>query len=367
MRPIAGSSARALWPPVAAVSLLGAIIGLRFVFVNVDGIMLFAIIPIALLGMMLGARAGVLAALAASAAYLVWAATEARPDKLDYVNEPLTFFALGLISGYFAHGALGDYDWKRAAAVQEFRRAIDGDELRLHFQPIVKGESELFGVEALARWQHPALGLLPPAEFIPTAEADEKTGWRFALHTLELAAREARRAGLGGDAIVAVNLTPGALLRAELPDQIERLMAGVGFPVGRLAIEVTESAIAAGDESIAAVLERLRRLGVGMIAIDDFGIGHSSLARLGRLPIDALKIDRALIADLRREDTRAIVRGIVQVAHAIGLTVVAEGVEDARTWALLREMGCDAVQGFHLSRPLPASELSAWISEGVTA
>lgn len=362
-----GGTARAFWPPIAAALLLVAIIALRFAFADVDGIMLFAVVPIALLGMMLGARAGVLTALVASAAYLVWAATDASPDKLDYVNQPLTFFLLGGLSGYFAHGALGDYDWRRASAVAELRRAMDDDQLRMHYQPIVRRDGRLLGVEALVRWQHPEHGLLPPARFIGVAESHEDTNWRLALHTLSLATREVQGAEISGDALVAVNLAPGALLRAELPEQIVRVAEAAGLPLRRLAVEVTEGAIAAGDDSIAEVLERIRRLGVGLIAIDDFGIGHSSLARLGRLPIDALKIDRALIADVAREDTRAIVHGIVELAHAIDLTVIAEGVEDERAFALMREMGCDAVQGFHLSRPLPAADLDAWVALHATA
>jgi EAL domain-containing protein (putative c-di-GMP-specific phosphodiesterase class I) len=351
-----------LWPPLAATLLLAAIIVLRFLFPETDGILLFAVVPIGLLGMMLGARAGAVAALVASGAYLVWAATDAHPSLLGYVNEPLTFFALGLISGYFARGALGDYDWRQAVSGRELRQAIGRGEVVMHYQPIVRGDRDLLCVEALARWQHPKRGLLPPAEFIPAAERDEDTIWLLTLRTLELAIADARGVGLDGDAAIAVNLSPVCLRRAELPGLIDRLLREGGLPAPRLAVEVTEAAIATGGEGVTEVLSGIKRQGVGMIAIDDFGVGHSSLARLARLPIDTLKIDRELVADLDRERTGAVVRGIVQLARALELTVVAEGVEDEPTWRSLRGMEVDAAQGSHLCPPLPAEELRRWLS-----
>jgi EAL domain-containing protein (putative c-di-GMP-specific phosphodiesterase class I) len=360
---VLGPLARKTWPPAGAALLLAAIISLQFLFPQTVGIMTFSIVPIVLLGMMLGPRAGLLAALISSAAYAAWAITEAPPRDLHHVAEPLAYVAFGLISGYFAHGALGEYDRRTTVTCNALGRAMARDEVVMHFQPIVRGEGDLLGAEALARWQHPKRGLLPPGEFIPTAERDEQTILELTLHTLELAVREASDAGIRGGALTAFNLSPVSLRRPELPGLMGGLLEDAGFPPQGLAVEVTETALAEGDDSVADVLAEIKELGVGMVAIDDFGIGNSSLGRLGRLPIDALKIDRTLVGDLERDQTRVVVDGIVQLGHAMGLTVVAEGVEDERTLRRLEDMGCDAVQGFHLSRPLPPEELKSWISD----
>lgn len=357
-----GPRARTAGPPVAAALLLAALIVLRFIFPEPDGIMLLAIVPITLLGMMLGAPGGVSAALVASAAYLIWAATQGHPDEIGYVDYPLAFFALGGLSGFFARGVLGDYDWRAAMLCAELRAAMDRDELVMHFQPMVRRESALLGVEALVRWQHRKRGMLPPDEFIPSAERDEQTIWELTVRTLELSIGEAAGGRIGAG-LVAVNLSPVCLRREELPAVIDGMLGRAGLPGYRLAVEVTEAAITAGDPSVAKVLAGVKGIGVGMIAIDDFGFGHSSLSRVAQLPIDALKIDRALVADLGQERTREVVAGIVQLAHALKMSTVAEGVEDEETRARLAEMGCDAVQGNHLSRPLPPEELGAWLTD----
>jgi EAL domain-containing protein (putative c-di-GMP-specific phosphodiesterase class I) len=351
-----------VWPPAAAALLLAALIALRFIFPEPDGIMLLAVVPIILLGMMLGPSGGVGAALVASVAYLVWAATEGHPDEIAYVDHPLAFFALGGLSGFFARGVLGDYDLREAMESTELRGAMDRDELVMHFQPIVRREGAPLGVEALVRWQHPKRGLLPPGQFVPSAESDEQTIWELTARTLELSIREAV-GGRIGDGIVAVNISPVCLRRDGLPSLIDSMLDRAGLPGSRLMIEVTEAAIAAEDAEVAEILARVKGVGVGMIAIDDFGVGHSSLSRLARLPIDALKIDRSLIAGLGQERTREVVAGIVQLAHALKMPTIAEGVEDEATRVQLGEMRCDAVQGFHLGRPLPSEELGACLKQ----
>jgi EAL domain-containing protein (putative c-di-GMP-specific phosphodiesterase class I) len=153
-----------------------------------------------------------------------------------------------------------------------------------------------------------------------------------------------------------------------MPDAIREILGEGGLPANRLAVEVTETAISTDDEpSVVEVLGEVRKVGVNMVAIDDFGIGHSSLARLGRLPIDTVKIDRALIADIARKETAAVVRGMIELAHAVDLTVIAEGVEDAKTWDWLAEMSCDAIQGFQLSHPMPSDELPGWVEAHAAA
>jgi EAL domain-containing protein (putative c-di-GMP-specific phosphodiesterase class I) len=358
---VSGPTARAVGGPTAAVGALIGISVLRFLFPDAQGIMLFAVVPIAALGMMLGVRAGLLAALSASAVTVTWALTSGHDEALRYLTEPLTFLLLGGLSGFFARGALGDFDIGRARTCSQLRQAIAHDQLRLYYQPIVRASGELLAVEALARWHDPSRGVIAPLEFIPAAESDDRTLWELTLHTLEQAVRDAR--GFGDDLVVAVNLSPISLRRRELPNAIGEVLSVGGLPANRIAVEVTETAVSVEDEPVVIeVLGEIRQVGVNMVAIDDFGIGHSSLARLGRLPIDTVKIDRALIADSARPETAAVIRGMIELAHAVDLTVIAEGAEDAKTWNWLVEVKCDAIQGYQLGRPMPPDELSGWLN-----
>jgi EAL domain-containing protein (putative c-di-GMP-specific phosphodiesterase class I) len=353
-------TARAVGGPIGAVVALIAISVGRFVWPDANGTMWLAVVPIALLGIMLGFRAGLLAALFASAVALTWVVTEGEATPLQLITYPLNFFILGGITGYYAKGALGDFDLRRARTCAHVRHAIDRGEIRLHYQPIMRTGGELYAVEALARWQDPGRGMIPPLEFIPECEGDDHTMWELTLHTLRQAVQDSRI--LGDGVTVAVNLSPVSLRRLELPEAIDEVIGDVGLQTGRIAIEVTESAISSDDEMrVVEVLGQLKRAGVTMVAVDDFGIGHSSLARLGRLPIDTVKIDRTLIADSERPETAAVIRGMIELAHAVNLTVVAEGVEDARTWDWLVKARCDAIQGFKLSRPMPPEELPGWL------
>lgn len=351
---------RAIGGPVAAVAALIAISVARFIWPDTDGILWLAVVPIALLGIMLGFRAGLLAALFASAVALTWAVTSDNATPLQLITYPLNFFILGALSGYYAKGALGDYDLRSARTNTHLREAIDRGQVIFHYQPIVRSSGELFAVEALARWQDPGRGTIPPLDFIPTAETDDRTIWDLTLHAVRQAIRDTH--DLDDSLTVAVNLSPVSLCHRELPGAIDQILADGGVPASCLAVEVTESAVSVEDEpTVVEVLGQIRQLGVSMVAVDDFGIGHSSLARLGRLPIDTVKIDRALIADSARDETAAVIRGMIELAHAVDLTVIAEGVEDARTWDWLVVARCDAIQGFHLSRPMPPDGLSEWL------
>ncbi len=322
--------------------------------------MLFASVPIVLLGIMLGFRAGLLAALYAAVVAAVWAATSGNAGAGQSVGEPLIFFLLGGLSGYFAKGVLGDFDLGPARTCSQLRRALSREQVGLYYQPIVRPNGELLAVEALARWHDPSRGIIAPLEFIPAAERDERTIWEFTRHTVRSAVRDAQE--LGDPVVVAVNLSPVALRRRELPDVIGEILGESNLPASRLAVEVTETEISRWDESlIVKALEGLRQLDLKMVAIDDFGIGHSSLARLARLPVDTVKIDRTLIADSARPKTGAVIEGIVHLAHSVGLTVIAEGAEDAKTWEWLIQVHCDALQGFNLSRPMPAEQLAGWL------
>jgi EAL domain-containing protein (putative c-di-GMP-specific phosphodiesterase class I) len=358
---VGGPTARAIGGPIAAVGLLIGISVGRFVWPDAQGTMLFAVVPIALLGIMLGFRAGLLAALYTTAVALVWAVTSGNAETLGYFTQPLTFFTLGGLSGYFAKGALGDFDLGQARTCSQLRHALERGQVGLHYQPIVRSSGELLAVEGLARWHDPDRGVIAPVDFIPAAESDERTLWELTLATVRQAVEDALN--FDDSLVVAVNFSPLSLRRPDLPDAIGEVIGDGGLPPARIAVEVTESAISSDDErSVIEVLRELRQVGVGMLAIDDFGIGHSSLARLGRLPIDTVKIDRALIADSSRPETAAVIGGMIELAHAVDLTVVAEGVEDAKTWDWLVAANCDAIQGFHLSRPMPPEELTGWLS-----
>ncbi|MFL5908855.1 MAG: EAL domain-containing protein [Solirubrobacterales bacterium] len=358
---VSGPTARAVGGPLAAVIALIVISVARFVWPDANGTMWLAVVPIALLGSMLGFRAGLTAALFASAVALTWVVVEDSATPLQLIVYPLNFFILGGLSGYYARGALGDFDLGNARTCSQLRHAIERGEIALHYQPIVRSTGELLAVEGLARWQDPSRGLIAPLEFVPVAEGDDRTIWDLTLHTLRQAVRDAR--DFENLLVVAVNFSPVSLRHPELPDAIGEILVSGGLPASRLAVEVTESAISSAEESaVIEVLGELRRVGVGMVAIDDFGIGHSSLFRLGRLPIDIVKIDRALIADSTRPETAAVIKGMIELAHSVDLTVVAEGVEDARTWDWLVEANCDAIQGFQLSRPMPPEQLPQWLA-----
>jgi len=251
----------------------------------------------------------------------------------------------------------------RLALVGELRRAIDQNELSLYFQPKVSlKHSTVLCAEALVRWQHPRHGMLGPDQFVPVAE---QTGLirPLARSVLEAAVRQCNRWRQEGlDLAVAVNLSMRNLHDAEIVDTIRQLLSRWGIPPARLVIEITESSLMADAARAMEVLSRLREMGVG-ISIDDFGTGYSSLAYLKRLPVDELKIDKSFVANMASdENDAAIVRSTIGLAHDLGLTVVAEGIEDPATWDLLADLGCDVGQGYYISRPMPAAALGAWLT-----
>jgi diguanylate cyclase len=259
--------------------------------------------------------------------------------------------------------ALDRHTRDRLQVAQDIADAIDGGQLVLHYQPRCDVRTgEIAGVEALVRWQHPKRGLLMPDAFL---EQVERSGLmaRLSATVLAMAARQAREwrdAGL--ELAVAVNLSVSDLLDESLPHRIAALLQEHGLPAGALDVEVTESLLLTDPDRARRTLAELRAIGI-TVAIDDYGTGYSSPALLRDLPADQLKIDRSFIADMGA-DARiaAIVRSTVELARALGLEVVAEGVEDADALARLAEMGCDWAQGYHFSRPLPPGELAAWVA-----
>jgi len=249
---------------------------------------------------------------------------------------------------------------RRLAIAAELRGAIERGELKLAYQPQADLRTgRIVGVEALARWEHPELGLVRPGEFVPIAE---QTGLIIALTSAVLDAALERAAAwraLGHDLTVAVNLSARSFLDAGLAEEIPRLLAARDVPPDRLELEITESMLMQDPHRARATLERLAAIGIGL-AVDDFGTGYSSLAHLKRLPVDTIKIDKSFVLDMAHDEADdAIVRSTIELAHNLGLQAVAEGVESAAIWMRLVALGCDLAQGFHLSPPLQADALLA--------
>jgi len=244
------------------------------------------------------------------------------------------------------------------------RAAIEHGTLVLHYQPQVDlASGQVTGAEALVRWPHPTQGLIPPDRFIPLAE---QTGLIAPLTdwVLAQAIRQCREWQRAGRLLaVSVNLSMWNLHDSTLPDRMAALLRDHGVSPAWLRLELTESALMADPERAMDVLARLSGLGVGL-AVDDFGSGYSSLAYLKRLRVDELKIDKGFVREMATDEIDgAIVASTVALGHALGLRVVAEGIEDRATWEMLVGMGCDVAQGYYLSRPLPPDALARWLSE----
>ena len=351
-----------LVPAAASLALVGLAVG-RLAFPDTEGLMWFAVIPISVLGMTVGLRAGIAAAAFATAAALAAAVTGGNEPVVEDASFPISFFLLGGLSGYFAHGALGQYNPRVTAAQAELRHAMRAGEIRLHYQPVLGSDGTVTMVEGLARWQHPSRGELLPAEFIPLAEADEATIRELTLQTVERAASDAARWFAPRGIPVAVNLSAEAIPDGRLPSQIARILAGAGVDPALVVVEVTEGAL--DDEpGTAAVLREISAIGV-RVALDDFGVGHSSLARLAGFPIDVLKVDQLLTRTVDQPHTRALIGGIVELGHALGLQVIVEGVETESELGALMPLGCDAVQGFHFCRPEPAEALAERLADPI--
>ncbi|WP_288377964.1 EAL domain-containing protein [uncultured Massilia sp.] len=256
-----------------------------------------------------------------------------------------------------AHTELG----RRLTIEAHLRRALELGELRLVYQPkVTVSEQRVVGFEALLRWTSPELGAVSPAEFIPIAE---RTGLIVAIGAwaLEEACRQMAEwnARLGRQVRVAVNLAPRQLYQKSLLDTVRRCLARYGIERGCLELEITESALMSREEEVDVLMHDIRALGVDL-AIDDFGTGYSSLAYLKRFPVSRLKVDRAFVRDLGRdEDSAAIALSIVNLARGLKLKVVAEGVETETQLAVLRGMGCDEYQGFLFSKPLEREAVPA--------
>lgn len=248
---------------------------------------------------------------------------------------------------------------RRVQMEQDLRGAWERGELSLHYQPVFRlSDGVLVGAEALLRWQHPVHGMIPPAVFIDVAE---QSGLIEVLgrHVLSRACGDAQRwrHENGDEPFVSVNISARQLRSGDLAEVVAATLKESGLAPSRLHIELTETAVLGDEVQASALLARLRSLGV-KIWLDDFGTGFSGLSHLRRVPVDGVKIDRSFVADVLRDpDDLALTSAIIAMAHSLGITVVAEGVENEGQFAVLRERHCDLAQGFWLGRPMPVQDL----------
>jgi diguanylate cyclase (GGDEF)-like protein len=253
---------------------------------------------------------------------------------------------------------------QRLTLENDLRRAVERDELVLHYQPIVDAESgAIVGAEALVRWHHPSLGLLMPGEFIAIAEENGVivSVGDWVLRTACMQNRAWQRAGLPPIRVV-VNLSSRQLRQGTLTETVRAALEASELEARWLGLELTESMLMERQHEGAAALQALRAMGL-RLSIDDFGTGYSSLAYLKHFPVDTLKIDRCFVRDLTKvPDDAAITSAIIAMAHALDLRVVAEGVETEEHLTFLRTQGCDEVQGHLLGRPVPADRFAEWLA-----
>lgn len=244
----------------------------------------------------------------------------------------------------------------------ELQEAIEQDQLTLDYQPMVDmSTGKIFCVEALVRWNHPRCGLVAPDEFIPSAE---QTGVirPLTLWVIDRAlAQVASWASVGIDLKVSINLSVRSLQDRQLPGQVQKLVERHSADPSRVILEITESAIMSDPLTARRVMRRLSNMNF-QLSIDDFGTGYSSLAYLKQLPVDEIKIDKSFVTQMDRDENDAvIVRATIDLAHNLGLKVVAEGVESTDVWDLLEMLGCDTAQGYFIRKPQSPRDLADWI------
>ncbi|WP_310389809.1 putative bifunctional diguanylate cyclase/phosphodiesterase [Roseateles sp.] len=247
--------------------------------------------------------------------------------------------------------------------LSELRRAVEAGQLRLYLQPKVDLKTgRVSSAEALLRWQHPERGLVPPMQFIPFAE---QTGFIRELTRWVLAESARAWSSLNQQGLalrISVNLSTRDLMDQDLPARISAVLAQHGAGTDALCLEITESAIMDDPQRALETLNQLHEMGF-KLSIDDFGTGYSSLAYLKGLPVDELKIDKSFVLAMETDLGDAkIVRSTIELAHNMGLSVVAEGVETGKAWKLLAELGCDEGQGYFIAKPMPQTQFSAWLS-----
>jgi len=291
----------------------------------------------------------------------------------DHGDTPGTLIRHADIAMYLAKAANSEYAFydpdhdgsrqEQLSLLGELRRALERDELVVFFQPkidLATGRTK--GVEALVRWMHPARGMVPPIEFMPFAE---RTGFvrTVTRWVLETAFRRCGQWLADGIRLqISVNISVRDLQNPDLPNIVAKLLESSKVPAELVCLEITESSFMENPQRAVQTLAQLHALGV-RLSIDDFGTGFSSLAYLRKLRVHEMKIDRTFIAAMEDANDMVIVRSTIDLAHNLGLRVVAEGIEDERSLARLRAMGCDEAQGYFMSRPLPEEKLREWLRE----
>ncbi|MFT4541706.1 MAG: EAL domain-containing protein (putative c-di-GMP-specific phosphodiesterase class I) [Planctomycetota bacterium] len=252
----------------------------------------------------------------------------------------------------------------RSLDEEDVRRALANDEFVPFYQPKIElATGKVLGAEVLARWNHPIHGLLAPRYFVPLAERrgliTELTSWISQRAVDQLSIWRAK----GMDMHLAINISAQDLRRRDYPDRWAAMLEKADIPPSSIILEVTESETMWSTVSTTEVLTRIRLQGL-QLAIDDFGTGFSSLVLLQKLPFSEVKIDKSFVMEsCLSRDANVITRSIVDLGHALGLRVTAEGIENAETWDLLRELGCDMAQGYAIARPMPAEDFEKWCNE----
>lgn len=258
-------------------------------------------------------------------------------------------------------------DSKRLARMQlisDLKYAVKANQLHLNYQPIVDlNHNKIIGVEALARWQHPDRGMIPPDQFIPLAEKkgliQELTLWVFDVAFKQCAQWH----NMGAKITMSINLSPRNFLDPGLPNEISDALKKCKLDPQWIRLEITENMTMSQPEKALEIITKLKDLGLD-ISIDDFGTGYSSLSYLKKLPVSEIKIDKSFVMDMDNDhDNKVIVNSTINLAHDLGLDVVAEGVENNDILKILKELGCDRAQGYHMCKPKNAEEISRWIFE----
>ncbi|RUM39085.1 MAG: GGDEF-domain containing protein [Desulfobulbus sp.] len=283
-------------------------------------------------------------------------------DTLIQRAEVAMYAAKQQKNGYAVYSKnLDRFSPKRLTLMGELRQALQRDELVLYYQPQIDLKTRTVKqAEALIRWEHPVHGLLPPNEFIKLAERTglikDLTNWVLDESISQILKWEQQDFPM----TLAVNISPSCLLNTDLPEIIIGSLGSHNLGRSMLTIEITETSIIQDPELASEVLNRLKKLGAD-ISIDDFGTGYSSLALLKKLPVSEMKIDKSFVMDmLNNDDDETIVKSIIDLAHNLGLSVVAEGVESLVIAQRLQQLNCDTLQGYYFSKPLPAKEFKAW-------
>ncbi len=254
-------------------------------------------------------------------------------------------------------------DSSRLSLLADLRNAVAGNQLAVHYQPQIDlANGKVIGVEALARWTHPELGVITPDEFIPLAEHSGLIT-PLTMLVLRTALRDTEQLqDKPGDFRVAVNISPRSLLDQSFVDEVAREVARVALPAAAVTLEITETSLMTDPEQAVAALTRLRSIGV-RLSVDDLGTGYSSLSYLLRLPVDEVKIDRSLVTTLPEPNAEVVVGAIADLGRRLGREVVAEGIEDAGAYDTVRRLGCNLAQGYWMGRPMPFAELRTYLSD----